>query len=91
VAKGVKAFTPLPPRPAAQKILLVNRPGAPQSSILGAELLPLNPKGDIVPFDTANDVLGGTFLSRLNLDLREEKGWSYGVDGVGSVLEHAVP
>jgi predicted Zn-dependent peptidase len=91
VAKGVKAFPPLPQRPASPRILLVNRPGGPQSSILGAELLPLNPKGDIVPFDTANDVLGGTFLSRLNLDLREEKGWSYGVDGDASVLEHAVP
>ena len=91
VAKGVKNFPALPARPASPKILLVNRPGAPQSSILGAELLPLDPKGDIVPFDTANDVLGGTFLSRLNLDLREEKGWSYGVDGDASVLEHAVP
>jgi predicted Zn-dependent peptidase len=91
VPKGVKAFPPLPPRPASPRILLVNRPGAPQSSILGAELLPLNPKGDIVPFDTANDVLGGTFLSRLNLDLREEKGWSYGVSGDASTLEHAMP
>jgi predicted Zn-dependent peptidase len=89
--KGVKTFTAPPARPASPKILLVNRPGAPQSSILGAELLPLDPKGDIVPFDTANDVLGGTFLSRLNMDLREEKGWSYGVTGDSSVLEHAVP
>lgn len=91
VAKGVKTFPALPPRPASPKILLVNRPGAPQSSILGAELLPLDPKGDIVPFDTANDVLGGTFLSRLNMDLREDKGWSYGVSGDASTLEHAVP
>jgi predicted Zn-dependent peptidase len=44
-----------------------------------------------VPFDTANEVLGGTFLSRLNMDLREAKGWSYGVNGDESVLEHAVP
>ena len=43
------------------------------------------------PFDTANEVLGGTFLSRLNMDLRETKGWSYGVSGDASVLEHAVP
>jgi predicted Zn-dependent peptidase len=91
VPKGVKAFPPPPPRPSSPKILLVNRPGAPQSSILAAELLPLDPKGDIVPFDTANDVLGGTFLSRLNMDLREDKGWSYGVSGDASVLEHAVP
>jgi zinc protease len=91
VAKGVKTFTAPPPRPTSPKILLVNRPGAPQSSILGGQLLPLNPYGDIVPFDTANDVLGGTFLSRLNMDLRETKGWSYGVSGDASVVEHAVP
>jgi predicted Zn-dependent peptidase len=91
VPKGVKNFTAPPPRPTSPKILLVNRPGAPQSSIVGGQLLPLNPEGDIVPFDTANDVLGGTFLSRLNMDLRETKGWSYGVSGDSSVVEHAVP
>ena len=91
VAKGVKDFTAATPRPTSPRILLVNRPGSPQSTILGAELLPLDPKGDIVPFDTANEVLGGTFLSRLNMDLRETKGWSYGVSGDATVLEHAVP
>jgi predicted Zn-dependent peptidase len=90
-AKGVKQFTAPPPRPTAPRILLVNRPGAPQSSIVGGQLMPLDPKGEIVPFDTANDVLGGTFLSRLNMDLREEKGWSYGVHGNESVMLHAVP
>jgi zinc protease len=89
-AKGVKAFTAPPPRPATPKILLIDRPGAPQSSIVGAQLLPMDPRGDIVPFDTANEVLGGTFLSRLNMDLRENKGWSYGVSGDESVLEHSV-
>jgi predicted Zn-dependent peptidase len=89
--KGVKAFSAPPPRPTAPKILLVNRPGAPQSSIVGGQLLPIDPKADIIPFDTANDVLGGTFLSRLNMDLREEKGWSYGVNGDEQVMLHAVP
>jgi predicted Zn-dependent peptidase len=88
--KGVKAFTAPPPRPGSPKILLINRPGSPQSSIVGAQLLPMDPRADIVPFDTANEVLGGTFLSRLNMDLREDKGWSYGVNGDESVLEHAV-
>jgi predicted Zn-dependent peptidase len=91
VAKGVKAFSAPPPRPTAPKILLVNRPGAPQSSIVGGQLLPIDPRADIIPFDTANDVLGGTFLSRLNMDLREEKGWSYGVNGDEQVMLHAVP
>jgi predicted Zn-dependent peptidase len=90
-AKGVKNFSALPARPTSPKILLVNRPGAPQSTIVGGELLPIDPRADIVPFDTANDVLGGTFLSRLNMDLRESKGWSYGVNGDSSVVEHAVP
>ena len=89
--KGVKTFTAPPPRPASPRILLINRPGAPQSSILGAELLPLDPKGDIVPFDTANDALGGDFLARLNMDLREDKGWSYGVGGDEAINLHAVP
>ena len=91
VAKGAKSFPALAPRPSSPKILLVNRSGAPQSSILGGELLPIDPKADIVPFDAANDVLGGDFNSRLNTDLREEKGWSYGVGGNESVLTHAVP
>jgi len=90
-AKGVKSFIAATPRPASPKILLVNRPGAPQSSIIGAQLLPLDPKGDIVPFDAANDVLGGDFSARLNMDLREDKGWSYGVFGQESVMLHAVP
>jgi predicted Zn-dependent peptidase len=90
-AKGVKTFVAPPARPTSPKILLINRPGAPQSSIVGGQLLPVNPKGDVVALDTANDVLGGTFLSRLNMDIREDKGWSYGVNGDFSVSEHAVP
>ena len=91
VGKGVKSFPAAAPRPTGPRILLINRPGAPQSSITGAELLPLDPRGDIVPFDAANDVLGGDFNARLNMDLREDKGWSYGVGGNESVLLHAVP
>lgn len=91
VAKGVKAFTAPPPRPSSPKILLINRPGAPQSSIVGGELLPIDPKGDVVPFDAANDALGGDFLARLNMDLREDKGWSYGVGGNEALNLHAVP
>ena len=89
--KGTKAFPSLPPRPGSPRILLVNRPGAPQSSIVGGELLPLDPRGDIIPFDAANDALGGDFLARLNMDLREDKGWSYGVSGDESLMLHAVP
>ena len=87
-AKGTKAFVAPPPRPSAQKILLINKPGAPQASITGAQLLPIDPRGDVVPLNAANDTLGGDFLSRLNMDLREDKGWSYGVSGNDRLLQH---
>ncbi len=90
-SKGVKAFPALPARATAQKILLVDRKGAPQSTIYGVQLLPFDPKGDIVPLDAATDVVGGNFLSRINMDLREEKGWSYGVRANLSLQEKAVP
>ena len=89
--KGVKAFAAPTPRPNRPRILLINRSGSPSASILGGELLPLDPKGDIVPFDAANDVLAGDFLARLNMSLREEKGWSYGVGGGEQINLHAVP
>jgi len=86
----VKVFTAPPPRSAAQKILLVNRSGAPQSSIVGAQLIPVDPRGDVIPLSAANDALGGNFLSRLNMDLRESKGWTYGVSGRPNFNENAV-
>jgi predicted Zn-dependent peptidase len=89
-AKGSKTFTAPPPRPATQRILLVNRPGAPQSSILGGQIIPVDPRADVIPLSAANDALGGNFLSRLNMDLRESKGWSYGVGGGPQFNEKAV-
>jgi predicted Zn-dependent peptidase len=88
VPKGEKIFT-TSRRPTEQKILLINRPGAPQSSIVAAQLLPVDPKGDTVPLHAANESLGGDFLSRLNMSLREEKGWSYGAGGNPRMLANA--
>ena len=64
--------------PAAPKILLVDRPDSPQSIILGA--IPTNLVGtqELLPLIAANDGLGGSFLGRINMDLREDKHWSYG-------------
>jgi predicted Zn-dependent peptidase len=90
VAKGTKSFPTPPARPTAPKILLVDRPGAPQATILGGELLPLDPHSEVHAFNIANEALGGNFLSRLNMDLRETKGWSYGVSGSQSILPNGV-
>lgn len=88
--KGVKTFAGANPRPSAPKILLINRPGKPQASIAAAQLLPLDPKSDIIPLSAANRAIAGDFLSRLNMNLRESKGWSYGVGGREGLTQNAV-
>ena len=76
--RPVKRFTAAIPVPA-NKIYLIDRPGSGQSVILGGTVLNQSGKDDLVLLRQANDVMGGGFLSRLNTDLRETKGWSYGV------------
>jgi zinc protease len=74
-------------QPENTVIYLIDRPGALQSDIVGAQLAPPRNSPDAVALNVLNDVFGGTFSSRLNMDLREDKHWSY---GVGSTLVAAV-
>ncbi|GAA4030445.1 pitrilysin family protein [Sphingomonas rosea] len=91
VAKGVKAFTAPPARPATPTVYLVNVPNAPQSVVVAAQVTPVNPRGDVLATQAGSEVLGGNFLSRINMDLREAKGWSYGVSGNFSLNQNGVP
>ncbi|MBA17984.1 MAG: peptidase M16 [Sphingomonas sp.] len=87
---GVKDFSAEAVQ-ATPHILLVNRPDSPQSVILGGQLTSLSAQGELLPVLTANDVLGGDFLSRINMDLREAKHWSYGAYGIFRRYENSVP
>ena len=91
VAKGEKAFGAAPTRPKAERIVLIDRPGSPQSVIMAGQVTPIDPRGELAPITGANDVLGGQFLSRINMDLRETKGWSYGVRGTAQLNAKVVP
>ena len=73
------------------RIVLIDRPGSPQSVILGGLVTPYKGRDDLVDIMAANDILGGNFLSRINMDLRETKGWSYGVRGTVQRGVEAVP
>ena len=64
---------------SARKIYLFDKPGAIQSLIVAGQLLPANGTDDEVDIDLMNRVIGGSFTSRLNMNLREDKSWSYGV------------
>ncbi|MGH8856354.1 MAG: M16 family metallopeptidase, partial [Telluria sp.] len=65
--------------PEKSVVYLVDRPGALQSVIVGAQLAPPKNSPDSLQLDIVNDVFGGTFSSRINMNLREDKHWSYGV------------
>ncbi len=87
---GTKNFA-VAQRPAGPGIKLIDRPDSPQSVIVG--VIPTTLKGtqDLLPVATANDALGGSFLGRLNMDLRENKHWSYGANGRFQQAEYAAP
>jgi zinc protease len=76
---------------SAAKIILVDRPDSPQSQISAGLVTGLNGSDDLLPVITANDALGGSFLSRINMDLREGKHWSYGVNGYFQRSEKEAP
>lgn len=66
-------------RPNSKPIIyLVDKPGTPQSVIQAAMVAPPRTAGDDIAREIFNTVFGGTFVSRVNMKLREEKGWSYG-------------
>ncbi|MFU7528856.1 M16 family metallopeptidase [Qipengyuania sp. ASV99] len=92
VPKGEKDFSTLPAETSdGGRIVLINRPNSPQSFILGAQVTPLDASDPgYVDFTNANNSLGGNFLARLNMNLRETKGWSYGVRGGTQARENTV-
>lgn len=59
-------------------IYLVDRPGADQSVIFAGQLVPPRANPDEVALQSMNDILGGLSSSRINMNLREDKSWSYG-------------
>jgi zinc protease len=62
----------------ARQIYLIDKPGAPQSQIrIGWIGVPRNTP-DYYPLSVLNTVLGGSFTSRLNQNLREDHGYAYG-------------
>ncbi|HEY0599425.1 pitrilysin family protein [Brevundimonas sp.] len=80
---------PMPARPGPAdapdvagppRILIVDRAG-PQSTILGGRVVGAFDPATEPAIETMNTALGGAFTSRINMNLREDKGWSYGAGG----------
>ncbi len=86
--------TPIPAKnlakvayPAKSSVYLVNRPGAQQSMIIAGLVAPSTKAPNNLEIGTMNGAFGGTFTSRLNMNLREDKHWAY---GAGSFLTNAI-
>jgi zinc protease len=65
-------------RPANTGVYLLDRPGSQQSVIIAGHLAPPKANPDEIAIETLNSLLGGQFTSRINMNLREDKHWSYG-------------
>jgi zinc protease len=59
-------------------IYLLDRPDSQQSIVIAGHVAPPTSNPDEIAIQTMNNILGGGFVSRLNLNIREDKHWSYG-------------
>jgi zinc protease len=72
---------PTPPaltRTATRSILIVDKPDAPQTAMRFATVTVPRSTPDYAPLEVMNTALGGLFSSRLNMNLREQHGYTYG-------------
>jgi zinc protease len=74
-----------------QRVFLINRTGAEQTLILGGYAGAPRSDPDYIALETLNTILGGGFVSRLNMNLREDKHWAYGAGSGLSAAEGQGP
>jgi zinc protease len=73
-AKNIAQVTPS----ATAQVYLLDRPGAEQTTLIAGNVAPPKANPDEPAIETMSAVLGSDFSSRLNMNLREDKHWSYG-------------
>ncbi|MEX0297980.1 MAG: M16 family metallopeptidase [Kordiimonas sp.] len=64
--------------PETSRVIIMDKPGSPQSLVLAGHLFPSTGDDNYMSQQMASDILGGEFTSRVNMNLREDKGWAYG-------------
>jgi zinc protease len=68
------------PDTTAAKIVIVDKPGSPQTQLRVAGIGAARSSADFRPLQVMNQALGGLFSSRINMNLREEHGYTYGAN-----------
>jgi len=69
----------LSPKLTKQKFIIVNVPDSTQTNLTAVSRLDIEERLEPIKERVANDAFGGNFTSRLNLNIREDKGWTYGI------------
>jgi zinc protease len=67
------------PQPTPARLVLVDKPGAPQTALSVVQLAPRGTDPHAQDIDVMNAGMGGLFTSRINHELREVKGYTYGI------------
>jgi len=62
----------------AEQVYIIDRPGSEQSIIFAGNIAPAVADGNEIAVETMNEIIGGSFTSRINMNLREDKAWAYG-------------
>lgn len=76
-ARGAAAEAQPPGTKPARQFALIDRPGAPQSTVYLGLRVPDPTSADWVALQVANSLLGGSFASRITTNIREQKGYTY--------------
>jgi zinc protease len=66
------------PETTRARVVIVDKPGSPQTELRVAWIGPPRSTPDFLPLQVMNNELGGLFSSRINMNLREQHGYSYG-------------
>jgi zinc protease len=80
-APDLKTVVDLPitsPAVSQRKVIIVDKPGSPQTVLLAFGLGVPRTTPDYPAVNVMNDIFGGLFSSRLNMNLREQHGYTYG-------------
>jgi zinc protease len=85
------SIPPATPSDPKRAIYIVDKPGAPQTSLALATIGAPRSTPDYVPLGVMNMVFGGQFSSRINMNLREEHGYTYGAHSSFSFRRGAGP
>jgi zinc protease len=99
IATGGTRAAQIPRAPAApaRRIVIVDKPGSPQTALIAFGLGVPRSTPDYPALNVLNSIMGGLFSSRINMNLREKNGFTYGAfsefffnRGVGPFLAGAL-